>query len=91
MARPKKEKELKQNHPVMLRFNDMEYAIISAYAKSAHLLLTEYLQKQVVNKRVTVRYEIVANVPELKKLTAEFCKIRNDLNVSVKSVLSIFS
>ena len=80
MARPKKEKELKQNHPVMLRFNDTEYAIVTEYAKSAHLPLAEYLRKQVMNKRVTARYEIVADVPELKRLTAEFGKIGSNLN-----------
>ena len=49
MARPKKEKELKRNHIVTLRFNDTEF-------------------------------EIVADVPELKKLVAEFGKIGRNLN-----------
>lgn len=80
MARPKKEKELKQNHLVMLRFNDTEYVIVTEYARSAHLPLAEYPRKQVMNKRVTARYEIVADVPELKKLVAEFGKIGSNLN-----------
>ena len=32
------------------------------------------------NKRVIVKYEIVADVPELKKLIFEFGKIGNNLN-----------
>lgn len=42
--------------------------------------LAEFLHKQVTGKRVTVKYEIVADVPELKKLIAEFGKIGNNLN-----------
>lgn len=80
MARPKKEKELKRNHPVMLRFNDMEYEIIMENAKSADLPLAEFLRRQVMDKRVTIKYEIVADIPELKKLIAEFGKIGSNLN-----------
>ena len=80
MARPKKEKELKRNHPVMLRFNDTEYEIIIENAKSAGLPLAEFLRRQIMDKRVTVKYEIVADVPELKKLIAEFGKIGSNLN-----------
>ena len=80
MARPKKEKELKRNHPVMLRFNDTEYEIIMENANGAGLPLAEFLRRQVMDKRVTVKYEIVADVPELKKLIAEFGKIGSNLN-----------
>lgn len=80
MARPKKEKEQKRNHSVMLRFNDMEYSILTEDAKNATLPLAEYIRKQVMKKRVIVKYEIVADVPELKKLTAEFGKIGSNLN-----------
>ena len=80
MARPKKEKELKRNHPVMLRFNDTEYEIITENANGAGLPLAEFLRRQIMDKRVTVKYEIVAEVPELKKLIAEFGKIGSNLN-----------
>ena len=59
MARPKKEKELKRNHPVMLRFNDTEYEIITENAKGAGLPLAKFLRRQVMDKRVTVKYEVV--------------------------------
>ena len=80
MARPKKEKELKRNHPVMLRFTDTEYEIITENAKAAQLPLAEFLRRLVMDKRVTVKYEIVADVPELKKLITEFGKIGSNLN-----------
>lgn len=80
MARPKKEKELRHNHNIMLRLTDTEYEIISANAKSANLPLAEYARKQVTNKKVIAKYEIVADVPELKKLIAGFGKIGSNLN-----------
>ncbi len=64
----------------MLRFTDTEYEIITENAKGAGLPLAEFLRKQITGKRVTVKYEIVADVPELKKLIAEFGKIGSNLN-----------
>jgi hypothetical protein len=80
MARPKKEKELKRNHNIMLRLNDTEYAIVANNAQNANLPLAEYTRRIVMNKRIKIKYEVVADVPELKKLIAEFGKIGSNLN-----------
>lgn len=80
MARPKKERELRHNHQIMLRLTDTEYEIIAENAGNARLPLAEYARKQIMNKRVIVKYEIVADVPELKRLIAEFGRIGNNLN-----------
>ena len=75
MARPKKEKELKHHHQIMLRLTDIEYELISTNAQNAQLPLAVYARKQLMNKKVIVKYEIVADLPEIKKLIAEFGKI----------------
>ena len=75
MARPKKAKALRRTHPVMLRFTDTEYERLLSHAEAAGLPLAEYIRKQVTGKQVKVKYEIVADLPELKKLIAEFGKI----------------
>ena len=80
MARPKKDKELKHKHQIMLRLTDTEYEIVSESAKAAHLPLAEYVRKQVMKQKVAAKYEIVADLPELKKLVAEFGKIGSNLN-----------
>ena len=80
MARPRKDKELRHNHQIMLRLTDTEYEIISENAKSANLPLAEYARKQIMNQKVITKYEIVADLPELKKLIAEFGKIGSNLN-----------
>lgn len=80
MARPKKAKELQHKHQIMLRLTDTEYEIVSESAKAARLPLAEYVRKQVMKQKVTAKYEIVADLPELKKLVAEFGKIGSNLN-----------
>ena len=80
MARSKKEKELKHHHQIMLRLTDIEYELISTNAQNAQLPLAVYARKQLMNKKVIVKYEIVADLPEIKKLIAEFGKIGSNLN-----------
>lgn len=80
MARPKKAKELKHNHRIMLRLTDAEYERLSALAEAATLPLAAYIRRQITGKPVIIKYELVADLPELKKLIAEFGKIGSNLN-----------
>ena len=80
MARPKKDKELQHKHQIMLRLTNTEYEIVSESAKAAHLPLAENVRKQIMKQKVTAKYEILADLPELKKLVAEFGKIGSNLN-----------
>ena len=80
MARPKKEKALRHTHQIMLRLTDTEYEIISSQAKAANLPLAEFARRQIMNKRTILKYELVADLPELKKLISEFGKIGSNLN-----------
>ena len=80
MARPRKETQLTHTHHVNLRLTDTQYAIISDAAEQADLSLSEYIRTQVLNGKVIAKYEIVADVPELKRLIAEFGRIGNNLN-----------
>ena len=80
MARPKKDKELRHKRQIMLRLTDTEYEIVAENAKSANLPLAEYVRKQVIKQKVIAKYEIVADLPELKKLITEFGKISSNLN-----------
>lgn len=70
MARPKKEKEL----------TDTQYDIICKASKDAELSISEYIHRQLMKGKVIAKYEIVTDVPELKKLIAEFGKIGSNLN-----------
>lgn len=80
MARPKKEKKLIRNRRIYLRFTNTEYENLSTNAKDANLTLAEYTRKQALNQRIKVKYEIVADLPELKQMISEFGKIGSNLN-----------
>ena len=80
MARPKKENELTYSHPINLRFTDTQFDIICKASKDAGLSISEYIRRQVMKGKVIAKYEIVADVPELIKLVAEFGKIGSNLN-----------
>ena len=71
MARPKKDRELLHKHQIMLRLTDTEYEIVSESAKTAHLPLAEYARKQIMQQKVTAKYEIVA---DLRKQLKPNCK-----------------
>ena len=64
----------------MLRFTDTEYERLLSHAEAARLPLAEYIRRQVTGKTVEMKYEIVADLPELQKLIAEFGKIGSNLN-----------
>ena len=85
MARPKKQKELKRNHHIMLRLNDTEYDIVTENAQTANLSVAEYARKQVMNQRITMKYEVVADVPELKKLISEL-----DVGYAIGDLFPVF-
>ena len=65
---------------VGIRFDQATYDKIEAAARAADLSVSEYIRRMVVKGKVVVRQEIVAEVPMLKKLIAEFRKIGSNLN-----------
>ena len=84
MARPKKETEKYRNHRITIRFTDLEYSIIETAARQTNMSLAAYVRTQVLKGQVHTKIEIVADVPEIKKLLAEFGKIGSNLNQIAK-------
>ncbi len=80
MARPKKENELTYTRQINLRFTDTQYDIVCKASGDAGLSISEYIRRQLMKGKVIAKYEIVADVPELKKLVAAFGKIGSNLN-----------
>ena len=74
MTRPKKE-EMYRNHRITVRFTETEFSIIETAAKQANMSLASYVRTRVLKGKVQTKIEIVADVPEIKKLLAEFGKI----------------
>lgn len=84
MARPKKETEKYRNHRITIRFTDLEYSIIETAARQTNMSLAAYVRTQVLKGQVHTKIEIVTDVPEIKKLLAEFGKIDSNLNQIAK-------
>lgn len=84
MARPKKETEKYRNHRITIRFTDLEYSIIETATRQTNMSLAAYVRTQVLKGQVHTKIEIVTDVPEIKKLLAEFGKIGSNLNQIAK-------
>lgn len=80
MTRSKKEIELTRNHRITIRLTDTEFSIIENAATQVGMSLSEYIRTQVLEGQINVRFEIVADAPEIKKLISEFGKICRNLN-----------
>ena len=76
-----KKKEIDpQIYRVTVRFNKESYEKLLAMAKAANLSAAELIRQMVFKGKVNVKQEVVAEVPMLKKLIADFGKIDSNLN-----------
>ena len=71
MTRPQKESDMKREHRVTIRLTDTEFSIIENTAEQADMSISEYMRKQIMEGQVNTKFEIVADVKEIKKLTME--------------------
>ena len=76
-----KKKEIDpQIYRVTVRFNKDSYEKLLAMSKATNLSAAELIRQMVFKGKVNVKQEVVAEVPMLKKLIADFGKIGSDLN-----------
>ncbi len=76
-----KKKEIDpQIYRVTVRFNKDSYEKLLAMSKAANLSAAELIRQMVFKGKVNVKQEVVAEVPMLKKLIADFGKIGSNLN-----------
>lgn len=80
MTRPQKETDIKREHRVTIRLTDTEFSIIENAATQAEMSISEYMRAQTMEGKVNARFEIVADVDQIKKLIGEFGKIGSNLN-----------
>ena len=84
MARPRKNQELYHYHFVSVRLSDIELENINAAASRACLSRSEYIRQSLLEKEISVTYEIVTDMPELQRLAGEIGKIGSNLNQIAK-------
>ena len=80
MTRPKKDEALTKTKDVHLRMNETEYEILLERATATNMTVSDFIRNALVNQKVIIKYEITADLSEIKKLISEFGKIGSNLN-----------
>ena len=65
---------------ITIRLSDELYQRIMVDAREARISPVEYVRQMITKGHVTIRQEIIAEIPELKKVIAELGKIGSNLN-----------
>ncbi len=76
----KKAESIRRTSNVMVRFSSIEYELVAGYAKDAGYPISTFVRKQALSEKVTVNYNIVADIGEIQKLTVQAAGIGNNLN-----------
>ena len=84
MARPKKEKDLRKSRRISLRLTETEYEVYKEFARRGGFTLSELIRRFLTNGKVSYRMPIVADMPQLKEITAQLAAIGNNLNQIAK-------
>ena len=80
MARPKKEKDLRKSRHISLRLTETEYEVYKEFARRGGFTLSELIRRFLTNGKVSYQMPIVADMPQLKEITAQLAAIGNNLN-----------
>ena len=80
MTRPKKDEALTKTKDVHLRMNETEYEILLERATATNMTVSDFIRNALDKQNVIIKYEITADVKEIKKLIGEFGKIGGNLN-----------
>ena len=80
MTRPQKDESLTKIKDVHLRMIKTEYEILLERANTSNMTVSDFIRNALDNQNVIIKYEIIADVPEIKKLISECGKIGSNLN-----------
>ena len=80
VARPKNDESIRRTNNVMVRFTDVEYALVSYSAEQAGYPIAVYVRKQAITEKLHVHYNIVADIAELRDFARQLSHIGNNLN-----------
>ena len=80
MARPTKDRAKKYKNIISMKLTDAEMELLTKVASRANVSRSEYLRNLLLNKKMTPKYEVIVDIEDIKKLTAEYGKIGSNLN-----------
>lgn len=76
----KKDEALTKTKDVHLRMNETEYEILLERATATNMTVSDFIRNALNSQNVIIKYEITADVPEIKRLIVELGKIGSNLN-----------
>ena len=79
MTRPQKESDMKREHRVTIRLTDTEFSIIENTAEQADMSISEYMRKQIMEGQVNTKFEVVADVKEIKKSLRDIYEMKYEV------------
>ena len=80
MPRKKKSENLRHKNVITLKLTDAELELLDHSSKILGLSRSEFLRKSFLEKDIQFRYEVVADMDELRKLVSKYGKIGSNLN-----------
>ena len=80
MQKTNRRKDVTHPHFVAVRLTDAEMALLDQGASMLGISRSEYLRKLLLDKEITNRIEVVADMDELRRLVNEYGKIGSNLN-----------
>lgn len=75
MTRLKKEETLAKTKDVHLRMNETEYDLLAERAKANSMTVSDFVRSALDNQKVIIKYEINADIPEIKNLLASLVRL----------------
>ena len=79
MTRPKKEETLAKTKDVHLRMNETEYDLLAERAKANRMTVSDFVRSALDNQKVIIKYEITADVPEIKKSLRDIYEMKYEV------------
>lgn len=55
--------------------NETEYDLLAERAKANSMTVSDFIRNALVNQKVIIKYEITADLPEIKNLLASLVKL----------------
>lgn len=84
MNTKQKDPSLMKTKIVPIRFTQTQYDILKHNANSSGLTFSEYVRRILMNRKVSVSYDIVVDMPELKAIARDLEGACNNLNQIAK-------
>ena len=84
MAPKKKPKELKRRNNITVKLTDIELQLLNQKAEMTGASKAEYLRNLLIGTPLKVRYEIVTDMQDLRKLVGEYGEIGSNLKQIAK-------